>query len=342
MCRMTGGVGLRSRINASGAGASCDIRSKDNTLPGSGPHTSPPTEPSKGLGINSHVQSREPWYQGSMSTALWFCDLHKKPTTMGQTVAVAIVPAEEGSSRLVPALQIACGAGIFALSSMLVVLMPTHQRPLPGQTIDVLGTHVFIRAAENDHPFIADLDSHVPSAWMTTALIISPIVMLAVTQHEERLVALGAWCMAMSTNELLSELIKRFCGFMRPNFYGGCGWDAETGRCTRDFPDGRHSFPSGHSSNSAAMATVIAIVALRSAEHRPAEMVRGAVLRLVAAVVWLLAAYVAATRVRDNWHHPADVIAGASLGAATAAAMVRLTWPRPAPIDDAGQPMMLW
>ena len=88
--------------------------------------------------------------------------------------------------------------------------------------------------------------------------------------------------LAMITNGVITELMKRSFGRVRPN--GGC--------CK--------SFPSGHTSHSFTVATI-------------ANELYG---KQVGAVAYCLAALVATSRIHDNKHYLSDVIFGAGLGTA--------------------------
>ena len=88
--------------------------------------------------------------------------------------------------------------------------------------------------------------------------------------------------LAMITNGVITELMKRSFGRVRPN--GGC--------CK--------SFPSGHTSHSFTVATI-------------ANELYGNEVGLVA---YCLAALVATSRIHDNKHYLSDVIFGAGLGTA--------------------------
>lgn len=88
--------------------------------------------------------------------------------------------------------------------------------------------------------------------------------------------------LAMITNGVITELMKRSFGRVRPN--GGC--------CK--------SFPSGHTSHSFTVATI-------------ANELYGNEIGLAA---YCLAALVATSRIHDNKHYLSDVIFGAALGTA--------------------------
>ncbi len=80
--------------------------------------------------------------------------------------------------------------------------------------------------------------------------------------------------------------------------------------------DAAKSFPSGHAQFSAFVFFSVAVAYLKG--KRPRWL--GLMVQLGFLCYWLGASL---TRYTDNRHHPEDIAAGAALGAATAAAMVR-------------------
>jgi len=76
------------------------------------------------------------------------------------------------------------------------------------------------------------------------------------------------------------------------------------------------SYPSGHAALSAALATVVAVVAFRVLEWRAAAAVTAA-----AAVVPVVVSYAV---VRLAWHAPTDVVGGTALGVAIACGIALL------------------
>ena len=79
---------------------------------------------------------------------------------------------------------------------------------------------------------------------------------------------------------------------------------------------------------SASAAAVVTLYALRALEAAAARggghTPRTRALALAVPVPAAVAAWVASTRVKDNWHHPADVAAGSLLGVVCAALCVTL------------------
>ena len=132
-------------------------------------------------------------------------------------------------------------------ASLVMALLPTLQRPIPGQEITVGGSVIFIKAAEHDQAFIPD---SLPTASKSYEALCSAIGTLCLSPTGERVATAATWLIAMAVTDLLTNLAKNFCGYLRPNFYAGCWWDETTRSCARPFHDGRHSFPSGRASAS--------------------------------------------------------------------------------------------
>lgn len=103
--------------------------------------------------------------------------------------------------------------------------------------------------------------------------------------------ALEAWIVAQAGTQVL----KYSCGRARPWLEEG---DASFAGPAID--DARHSFPSGHVSNS------WAVLGAYAAEYRDVPA--------VSVPLWTLAAGVAASRVHDDEHWLSDVVSGALIG----------------------------
>ena len=128
------------------------------------------------------------------------------------------------------------------------------------------------------------------------------------------------------------ELTKRTIGELRPHFISVCfPKDGDYHKlCNRSYPatyiqttcpganpdhvkEARVSFPSGHSSF-IFYGAVAGIVYIRSQLIGPS---RGLVRNCFTAIqfgYFLLAWYVAISRIKDYWHHPWDVLSGATIG----------------------------
>eukprot|EP00322_Chrysochromulina_rotalis_P006097 CAMPEP_0115849320 /NCGR_PEP_ID=MMETSP0287-20121206/11387_1 /TAXON_ID=412157 /ORGANISM="Chrysochromulina rotalis, Strain UIO044" /LENGTH=280 /DNA_ID=CAMNT_0003303281 /DNA_START=30 /DNA_END=872 /DNA_ORIENTATION=- len=209
-------------------------------------------------------------------------------------------------------------------------IIPTKQRPIPGQEISINGNIIFIRAAENDHQFITAEEMLVPKRGLLWIALVSMLGMVCLSRQGERLSSLTTWFTAMAVADLLTTIGKNAGGVLRPNFYGGCAFDDAIRACTREFSDGVHSFPSGHSSWSACAAVLLATAALRAAENRQQGilgLIAAFALRCLAAFSFCVALFVAYSRVYDNYHFPADVVAGSGLGYSVGALSMRMLLP---------------
>jgi membrane-associated phospholipid phosphatase len=153
----------------------------------------------------------------------------------------------------------------------------------------------------------------------------------------------SAICMlliANGSNSFFTEFIKRYVGYFRPNFYQMCEFDMENGNneCLVDEQDGRKSFPSGHASLSFCGMLCLGLYLTGKVglfhqwqPHRLRSFLSGNISTSLATpirkkflalaclgVPLMLATFVAASRVHDNYHHPADVITGAVIGSSCA------------------------
>ncbi|KAL1515591.1 hypothetical protein AB1Y20_002211 [Prymnesium parvum] len=228
-------------------------------------------------------------------------------------------------------------------------LIPQTVRPDPGQLLPLVvnGSSLFIRAAAHDHPIV---EESVPlglllafmAACLALTLAASAAAPPASSAARGPLTAAAAWLWAIALTSLLTDAAKRYVGRLRPNWYAGCGWSDSTHACSIDFADGRHSFPSGHSSLSMAAGLSLTLYLRMIIDGRTLLAADGAaaesaplrrLLSALACVPWLLALCIAASRVHDDWHFPSDVVAGSALGAWVASFAFHLYFPAvpPAP-----------
>jgi diacylglycerol diphosphate phosphatase/phosphatidate phosphatase len=205
-----------------------------------------------------------------------------------------------------------------------------HNRPVPGQRISVGGTTVFVRDPSHDH---AIRPSTVPTSWLWQLVVLGGVLNIALEMPhlESMLNALAMTLMGTILTELLTSVGKSYMGFLRPNFYAGCGWSDELMACSKSVDEQyefRKSFPSGHSSHSACFAALLTLHLLRHASLALGKgtAARTRMLQVLALVPGPIALFVAASRVHDNWHHPADIVAGLGLGTGCGALAHRLSW----------------
>lgn len=134
---------------------------------------------------------------------------------------------------------------------------------------------------------------------------------------------------AVGTSTLLTNFVKHYDGYLRPNFYNYCGFDKDSLECEEDKLEPHRSFPSGHSSLSFCGMTFLALFFYgKVGLHRPigkhvvgspdpydeGTLVKKRILSLGAGLPMAWAIFVSASRVHDNFHHPADVVGGSVLG----------------------------
>jgi len=77
----------------------------------------------------------------------------------------------------------------------------------------------------------------------------------------------------------MTEVMKRYAGYLRPHFYSECDLDTTTLECQGDSRDSRKSFPSGHASTTFCVMTLLTLYLLqkfgiqsRNSIHRVSSM----------------------------------------------------------------------
>jgi diacylglycerol diphosphate phosphatase / phosphatidate phosphatase len=142
---------------------------------------------------------------------------------------------------------------------------------------------------------------------------------------------------ATGLTNLLTNFIKLYVGYLRPIFYDVCEPNDTYEYCTSGEDNGaRVSFPSGHASAAFCGLGLFAFYLEQRfglstlhewrldavsghwwwVQTRPARFER--IFSILCYMPFLLAGFIAASRVVDNKHFPADVVGGSLLGAATA------------------------
>jgi diacylglycerol diphosphate phosphatase/phosphatidate phosphatase len=210
-----------------------------------------------------------------------------------------------------------------------------HEREIPGTELQLgSGTHVFVRDPSLNHPLSGET---VSSSALGVVIIVGLLIFAAIERATSSVgvpYALVAWARSTVLTEFVTNAAKNYMGVLRPIFYAGCGWDDELMACTRDFATGRRSCPSGHSSHSFHLATLLTLHLIRSLDHGASRR-ESACWNAAPFFPGLCAMFVACSRVHDNSHHPADVVAGAALGTAIAMLSHGLSWPSPRPVPGA-------
>ena len=202
------------------------------------------------------------------------------------------------------------------------LLVSLNMRPEPVQLV-----YPNITVLNPNHlaPFIPDSEASCPGALLIVLIVVAWVCVIALNRSTlpAALDAASVFALGQTLNGMLTAWFKRYCGYFRPNYLDGCGWSSTAGECTRQFLEGRHSFPSGHASSSACAATLLTLTLLSRLRDSGAGW-EDVALRLLAPLPLAVAGWVAASRVHDNWHHPADVAFGSALGAACAALICTL------------------
>jgi diacylglycerol diphosphate phosphatase / phosphatidate phosphatase len=142
---------------------------------------------------------------------------------------------------------------------------------------------------------------------------------------------------AVGLTNILTNAIKLYVGYLRPIFYDVCEPDDAYQYCTSGEDNAaRVSFPSGHSSLAFCGLGLFAFYLEHRfglsklhewrldavsgqwwwAQTRPARLER--IFSILSFTPFLLACFIAASRIVDNKHFPADVVGGSVLGASTA------------------------
>jgi diacylglycerol diphosphate phosphatase / phosphatidate phosphatase len=136
---------------------------------------------------------------------------------------------------------------------------------------------------------------------------------------------------------ILTNTVKVYVGYLRPIFYDVCDPDETYQYCTSGQDNAaRVSFPSGHSSLAFCGLGLLAFYLeqcfglsklqewrrdpnsgqWRGAQTRPIRMER--ILSVLCFTPFLVAIFIASSRIVDNKHFPADVVGGSILGASIA------------------------
>jgi len=162
-------------------------------------------------------------------------------------------------------------AVVCAVFLLVPLAVPTTQRPIPGQVIALAdGSTIFVRDASIDR--VAVEPNTVPTTALYFILVPESLLLIAAGVwlpprwggRSELWPLVSASLIGSSLTRFVTECGKNYAGFLRPNFYSGCGFNDTLRACTQAYDDGRHSFPSGHMSSSMAVAVLFCIYLLRA------------------------------------------------------------------------------
>lgn len=152
-----------------------------------------------------------------------------------------------------------------------------------------------VRDVASERTPVATVLAHVFS-WIGSAFVVFPAALgcfIALYRRRHRAAALAVALSTVGT-QLIIDLDKLLVGRRRPPLHH---LDRVTG----------HSFPSGHTGQTAALVAVVLIEVLPFVDRRPVR-------RLALITGGLLVAAVGFSRVYLGVHYPTDVLAGAALG----------------------------
>lgn len=188
---------------------------------------------------------------------------------------------------------------------------------------------VLIKEQYNLLPSESNADLPAPATSTSSASAISTVSTVGVR----------AFCVAHSTTQILTTLMKNSVGRPRPDFLDRCQPVPHVGQASDGLrnglvtdsvcstplsshmmADGFRSFPSGHASTSFTGIVFLALfldALLTQGARRMLPSTKAARV-FIATLCMLLPLYIAVGRIADHRHHPTDVLAGAALGTVTA------------------------
>ncbi len=228
-----------------------------------------------------------------------------------------------------------CISLTLGFGSFLLHFLPVHERPIPYQLLE---SGEYVLNLSINEQFDGDT---VSNTWLFLLSLIFPglLQLLLVTKCTKfgRLDGIHrtvcSYAVAHALNDLATESMKVFCGYLRPSFYQLCEPDENYEYCLgADAEDARKSFPSGHASTSFCGLTLLAlflhqqfglrsirkveqtvifagegsrIARCQTAYSKPPLLYRA--ISILSLLPVALALFVAASRVHDNKHFPADI-----------------------------------
>ena len=213
------------------------------------------------------------------------------------------------------------------------------ERPIPFQ---LLNNGDYVRNLSYNEIFDGET---IPDTLLIVLAIIIPLILQTLIgkflgEKGDVHATLCIYFVALSLTRFATDLLKLYCGYLRPIFYDICQPDDNYENCTGDTGSSesyRRSFPSGHASTAFCGLTLLTLfIHTRFGQpcwQRKQLLVTGAaststrlgpdpMLHRFISIFSLfpmgVACFIAASRVVDNKHFPADVITGSVLGASIA------------------------
>lgn len=207
----------------------------------------------------------------------------------------------------------------------MIFQMSLHEREIPYQITangDVI-LDQYINRPLVDHDTIPD--------WLLVVLafILPLVVVIAVgtigkTKHDVHSGVCALFFIVGST-EFITNFVKIYAGYFRPNFYEYCEFSADDMACASDRLDPRKSFPSGHASGSFCGMTMLTQyffgkiglhrrVVDELSDNTHVSLMQKRFFSILAGSPMFLAVFISSSRVHDDMHHPADIVGGALIG----------------------------
>ena len=231
-----------------------------------------------------------------------------------------------------------------ALVTTLGDLSPQHIRDAPVEKIVLGESSAYVLSPLLANDYKSDAQQIVsPAALVAVCACVLSLVFVALslffdnprTAKSSVSARLLSLMYAAGTAVATVDVIKRYCGYWRPYFYDECDFDMNSGKCSGNAPqDANRSFPSGHAAISfvtlghaslcllgAARTGVVCVGTKDSLGGGCCKRLPdlGNFKILLSLSPAFLAAWISASRVRENDHWPADIVAGALIGATFAA-----------------------
>lgn len=234
-------------------------------------------------------------------------------------------------------------------------LVPIHMRPIPYQITDA-GDTILDLMYGNDLVTHETVSTALNIIIGFISLIMQIILSLSLGKTNDVHLTICIWFMANGISKFLTDWVKNYCGYLRPNFYAKslCQFDDGTFLCNDDHPNHtRVSFLSFHSSWIFCCMTILTLYLLRlfgvgglfydsdssnsavpinnnldeeqgedsnnnSTKTSKSSTATSRMTSVFCLFPMLVAFFVGASRIHDNYHHPADVVAGSIVGFASA------------------------
>jgi diacylglycerol diphosphate phosphatase/phosphatidate phosphatase len=116
------------------------------------------------------------------------------------------------------------------------------------------------------------------------------------------------YAVALGSTFIITEVLKRYVGRLRPNFYEYCGFQTSTLECTNTSKkqDWRMSFPSGHSSTVFCTCVLFVRYTWAYVSAKYTDPINRRPWLMLSLSPLLIAYFVAASRVYDNYHFVGD------------------------------------